>query len=114
MRSNTNNLIQFYEDQLTQHNLKYLPYADTQLECEWFYFRRTPIFLLCSIFKTPSTVTRIRSRTQNVRSPSTQSLAKLRAGADALDIASSQLSLKQRKYAYGARKTRRLLCACAF
>lgn len=96
-----NNLIQFYEDQLTQHNLKYLPYADTQLVTLNGFTAKTNTHL-SSLLSAQSTIKNDKDTIANADrtiSENTLSLTKLKAGPNALDIASSQLSVKQRQNA---------------
>lgn len=96
-----NNLIQFYEDQLTQHNLKYLPYADTQLATLNGFTAKTNTHL-SSLLSAQSTIKNDKDTIANADrtiAENTLSLAKLKAGPNALDISSSQLSVKQRQNA---------------
>lgn len=96
-----NNLIQFYEDQLTQHNLKYLPYADTQLSILNGFTSKTNshLSILLGVGNTLKSSKDTITNADLTITEDTQSLEKLKAGATAIDIASSQLSVKQRENA---------------
>ena len=96
-----NNLIQFYEDQSTQHNVKYLPYADTQLATLNTFTGKTNTHLsvLSGVQNTIKSNKDAIIDTGRSIIENTQALAKLKAGADALDIASAQLTVKQRENA---------------
>lgn len=96
-----NNLIQFYEDQLTQHNLKYLPYADVQLTTLNGFTGKTNSHL-SDLLSVQTAIQNDKDTLTNADltiTENTQSLEKLKAGADPLDIASAQLSVKQRENA---------------
>lgn len=94
----SNNLIQFYEDQFTQHNQKIPTLAGTQLTNLNTYTGTTNSHLTdllsmqTTIKNDKSTITDA-ARTIN---EAQQSLAKLEAGTDPLDLASQQLTVKSR------------------
>jgi len=116
---NANNLIQFYEDKLADHGLKPQAAANTQLSTLGTYTTKTNQFLgdLLTIQNTikqskdtiSSAETDLQTMDQNnpfdltAAEQSVQektiSLAKLKAGADPLDIQSQQLAVKQKENA---------------
>jgi macrolide-specific efflux system membrane fusion protein len=97
----TNNLIQFYKDKLTEKQLKTAQLADTHLTLLSGYTSKTNTHLGTllnagtSITSNKTTITN-SERTIN---ENTLSLAKLKSGADALDVESSNISVTQRKNA---------------
>jgi HlyD family secretion protein len=98
---NANNLIQFYEDKFTEHNLKPASLADTHLASLNTYTGKinTNLSNLLTVMHViqndkDAIVNADRAITEN-----TQSLAKLKAGADPLDIQSAQLTITQRENA---------------
>lgn len=94
----TNNLIQFFEDQMTQNNKKIPPLADTQLATLNDYTGKANI-LLTNLLGMATTIKNdknaIIDATRSI-DEGTQSLAKLKGGADTLDLRSSQLTIDQR------------------
>jgi HlyD family secretion protein len=96
-----NNLIQFYEDQLTQHNQKYVSYADTQLATLNSYTSKITTRVSDLLGKKNAITSGISAITSSARAvnESAQSLAKLEDGPDALDIRSTALSVTQRENA---------------
>ena len=97
----TSNLIQFYVDQLTQRNLKHNALADTQLATLNTYTGQLTSNLSNLLNSTNSIITSKQTMGAADRSitESTQSLGKLKNGADPLDIRSAQLSVEQRQNA---------------
>jgi HlyD family secretion protein len=96
-----NNLIQFYKDKLTEKNLSTKPLADTHLVNLSTYTGKTNTHLI-NLLGVANTITSDKSTiTNSTRTidENTKSLANLKAGADALDVQSSQLSIKQRENA---------------
>lgn len=96
-----NNLIQFYKDKLIERNLKPAAFADTHLASLNTYTGKTNTHLL-NLLAAKNTIKTDKDAIVNADraiSENTQSLAKLQAGADPLDIASSQISVKQRESA---------------
>lgn len=97
----SNNLIQFFEDQMTQHSQKIPTLANTQLST-LNNFTSTTNTHLTDLLSIASTIKNYKStivdadRTIN---ENTQSLAKLVSGTDPLDIQSAELSLQQRQNA---------------
>lgn len=96
-----NNLVQFYKDQLTSRNLPTKALADTHLATLNGYTSQINTHLVDLLTVTnkiksdkDSIVSADRTITAN-----NQSLQKLQAGADALDIQSAQLTIKQRENA---------------
>lgn len=95
------NLIQLYEDTITSLNSKPATAADSQLASLSTYTSKTNN-AVGNLLSAQTTITADASTIMNANQSileNTQSLAKLQAGADPLDIASSQLSLKQRQNA---------------
>lgn len=98
---NTNNLIQLYEDELAKRSIKPNPVADTHLTSLTGYTSKTNTHL--------STLLAIKNTLQNNQDTivnagrsieeKTESLSKLKAGADTLDIQSQELAIKQRENA---------------
>jgi len=97
----TNNLIQFYEDQLTVHNLTPIAQADTAL-ATINTSTQTINSLLTNLLGIQSTIqgdkNTITSSEQTINE-ATLSLAKLKAGPDALDLRASQISIDQKQNA---------------
>ncbi len=93
------NLIQFYEDKLTENNLKPLAAADTHLTSLNTYTGKTNTHLT-NLLGAQNTLkddkTAIVNADRTIQE-NTESLAKLKKGADTLDIQSSELTLKQRE-----------------
>lgn len=95
------NLIQFYEDRLVERTLKPNPLADIQLAALTGYTGKTNTHLL----NLSGIQTSIRNDGVAIASADraikekTESLAKLKAGADALDIQTQEIALAQRKNA---------------
>lgn len=95
------NFIQFYEDKLTEKNIKPHTLADTHLASLSTYTNKTNNHLL-NIFQIKQTLqTKKDSVVSAERSiaEKTESLAQLKAGADPLDVQSQELSLAQRENA---------------
>jgi len=98
---NTSNLVQFYNDKLTENNLKPIALATTQLNSLNSYTNL--------IGNHVSDLLNIKQAIQNSKNTITSSnqsiaekqasLAQLQAGPDPLDIQSSQLSVQQRQNA---------------
>ena len=95
----TNNLIQFFQDQMTQHNQKVPALSNTQLSTLNSFTGTTNTHLsallnmVTSIKSDKNTITEAERNIDE----SIQSLAKLKAGTDPLDLESAELSLKQRQ-----------------
>ncbi len=97
----TNNLIQFYKDTLTLHNLKPSSVADTHLATLGSYTSKTNTHLV-NLLNAANTIKSDHDAIVNANraiDEDTQSLAKLQAGPDALDIQTTQLSVTQRQNA---------------
>jgi HlyD family secretion protein len=95
------NLIQFYEDQLTQQNITPLAIANTQIASLNTYTGKTNSDLT-NLLNAINTIQDDKNAIVNADrsiSENTQSLTKLKAGADSLDIASAELTIKQRQNA---------------
>ena len=93
-----NNLIQFYQDKLTEHNQKPASMAATHLASLNTYTGQTNTHLV-NLLATKTTIQNDKDAIVNsdrTITENTQSLAKLKAGADPLDIQSGQLTIKQR------------------
>ncbi len=98
---NADNLIRFYEDKLTERNLKPKTLADTYLSSVASYLGKVNSHvsdLLGSSQSIANTLQSIQSANRTI-AERTQSLADLKAGADPLDIRSQQLSVEQRQNA---------------
>jgi len=98
---NTNNYIQFYEDALARHNQKPASAANTQLATLNTYTSQinTHLLNLLSIKNTiQSDKTSIVDSDRTI-TEKTQSLAKLQAGIDPLDLKTQELSIQQRQNA---------------
>ena len=95
------NLIQFYKDKLTERNFKYAVVADTHLASLNSHTGKTNTHLLNLLSITESLAGSKNTIVNATRSiaENTESLAKLEFGADALDLESSRLSVKQRENA---------------
>ncbi len=96
-----NNLIQFYQDKLTERNLKPQALSNTHLSSLNTYTGKTNAHLLTllSIKRTILTSKETIVNSERSIAEKTESLAKLKAGADALDIQSQELTIKQRENA---------------
>ncbi len=95
------NLIQFYEDNMTTHNLKPVAVADQQVASLSTYTGQANSHLSSLLsdqqtFKNDKDA--ITNADQSIQEK-TAALAKLQAGADPLDIQSQQLTIKQRQNA---------------
>lgn len=98
---NANNLIQFYKDKLTERNFKPQALSDTHLSTLNTYTAKTNTHLL-NLLGVKNDIKNERDTIVNSDrsiAEKTESLAKLKAGADALDIQSSELAVKQRENA---------------
>jgi HlyD family secretion protein len=94
-----NNLIQYYKDKLTEKNLPPKTIADTHLSTLSTYTGKTNTHLT-NLLGVANTITDDKNTIMNAArtiDENTKSLAKLESGADALDIRSSELSVKQRE-----------------
>ncbi len=97
----TQNLIQFYQDRLAEHNVKPHALIAAQLTNLTTYTGKTNTHLIDlsgiqnNIRNDRDAITSAERTIQE----KTQSLAKLKAGADALDIASAELTVTQRQNA---------------
>ncbi len=96
-----NDLVQFYKDKLGEHNITPKPFADTQLTTLSGYTTKMNADLSNLLSATSAIKNDRDTIVNNTRTidENTQSLAKLKAGSDTLDIASAQLSVKQRENA---------------
>lgn len=96
-----NNLIQFYRDKLTERGFKYNSRADTALTILNTYTGKTNTHLLnlLSIKNTIDSNQGAIASAERLISEKTEALAKLKAGADELDIQSAELTVKQRENA---------------
>lgn len=96
-----NNLIQYYKDKLTEKNLPTKTLADTHLATLSTYTSKTNTHLtnLSGIMGTISDNKNTITNATRTIDENTKSLANLKAGADTLDIKSSELSVKQRQNA---------------
>lgn len=97
----TNNLIQFYVDQINGRGFKPAALASTHLATLSTYTDNTNNYLsnlLAAKTAVQNSKNTIVSADQSI-AEKTQSLANLKAGADALDIQSSQLSVQQKQNA---------------
>ena len=96
-----NNLIQFYEDKLTERNLKPAAIADTHLASLNTHTGKTNTHIT-NLLNAKNTILNDQQTITNAErtiAENTQSLAKLEAGADTLDIASAKLTVTQRENA---------------
>lgn len=96
---NVNNFIQFYKDKLIERDLKANSLSDTHLSTLNTYTGKTNTHLLnlLSAKRTIQTDKETISSAERTIAEKTESLAKLKAGADALDIQSAELAIKQRE-----------------
>jgi HlyD family secretion protein len=96
-----NNLIQFYKDKLAEHNLNPNVIADTHLANLNVYTGKTNTHIssLLSIKNTIQTDKETIIGSGRTIAEKTESLAKLKAGTDPLDIQSQELTIKQRENA---------------
>ena len=97
----TNNLIQFYEDQSTQHDKKPLAYADTHLATLNTYTGKVTTHLtdLLSVMGTIKNEKNAILDADRSIAENTQSFAKLQAGTDVLDLRSSEIAVTQKENA---------------
>ncbi len=95
------NLIQFYEDRLAERNFKPVALADTHLAGLNGYTGKTntAIANLLAIQQTVANDTAALHDADRTITEKTQSMEKLKAGADALDIQSAGLTVAQRQNA---------------
>jgi RND family efflux transporter MFP subunit len=96
-----NNLIQFYEDQLTSRNLNPKAVADTHLASLNSYTGKTNTHLL-NLLTIENTIQADKQAIINADrtiSEKQASIAKLQAGTDALDIQTQELNIKQKENA---------------
>ncbi len=96
-----NNLIQFFEDQMTQHTQKIPSLANTQLASLNSYSASTNSHL-SDLLTISSTIKNNKSTIVDADrsiNENTQSLAKLVTGTDSLDLASAELTVQSRKNA---------------
>lgn len=96
-----NDLIQFYKDKLAEHNLNPNAIADTSLTSLNAYTGKTNAHIsnLLSIKNTIQTDKETIVDSDRTIAEKTESLAKLKAGANPLDIQSQELTVKQRENA---------------
>jgi HlyD family secretion protein len=96
-----NNLIRFYEDEMTKRFLTPDPLADTHLSSLNTYTGTTNTLLsnLLSIRQTIETNKKTILEAERTIAEKTESLAELRAGTDPLDIEAQKLSLEQKQNA---------------
>jgi len=97
----SNNLIQFYKDQMTLHSLPTKALADTHLTTLSGYTAKTNTHL-SSLLNVATTIQGDKDAIVNANRTITEqegSLANLKDGADVLDLASSRLSVTQRENA---------------
>jgi HlyD family secretion protein len=94
-----NNLIQFYKDKLTEKNLPTKTIADTHLASLSTYTSKTNTHLtnLLGIIGAISDNKNTIINANRTTDENTKSLANMKAGADILDVRSSELSVKQRE-----------------
>lgn len=97
----SNNLIQFYEDKLVEHNIKPNPLADAHLATLSGYAGKinTHLLNLLSIKSTIDADKQAIINAERTIAEKTASLTKLKAGADLLDIQTQQLTIRQRENA---------------
>lgn len=96
-----NNLIQFFEDQMTQHTQKIPSLANTQLASLNSYSASTNSHL-SDLLTISSTIKNNKSTIVDADrsiNENTQSLAKLVTGTDSLDLESAELTVQSRKNA---------------
>jgi len=97
----SNNLIQFYKDTLTGRNLKPSSVSDTHLATLNTYTGKTNSHLI-NLLSAKNTIQNSKDAIVNADrsiAENTESLAKLKAGADALDLDSARLTVRQRENA---------------
>ncbi len=97
----TNNLIQFYKDKLTERNITPVPIANTHLSSLNTYTGQTNT-ALTNLLNAKSALQDTKNSIINAErsiAEKTESLVKLKAGTDALDLQSAQLTLTQRENA---------------
>lgn len=96
---NTNNLIQFYQDKLTEQNISLNSLSNTHLSSLNTYTGETNTHLLnlLSIKRTIQTDEETIISAERTIIEKTEFLAKLKAGAEALDIQSQELTIKQKE-----------------
>ena len=96
-----NNLIQLYADTLTRQNIKPLAIAATHLATLNLYSGKTNTHLLnlLGIKHTIDTDTQTIAESGRTIADKTEALAKLKAGADVLDLQSQELAVRQRQNA---------------
>lgn len=96
-----NNLIQFYKDKLSEHNVKTSSVADTQLASLSSYTGLINSHI-SNLFGIENTIQADKTSIVNAErtiDENTQSLAKLKAGADPLDIRSDNIAIQQKQQA---------------
>jgi len=96
-----NNLINFYQDRLTERNIKAPATVATYLSSLSSYTSKTNTHL-SNLLSIQNSITSSRNAITNADrsiTEKTQSFAKLQAGADPLDIKSQELTLRQRENA---------------
>jgi len=98
---NSNTLIQFYQDKLVEHNIKPSALSDTHLSQLSTYTGKitSQVSSLYSIKNKIDSDKEAIINAERTIAEKTASLAKLKAGADTLDIQSQQLAVKQRENA---------------
>jgi len=96
-----NNLVQFYADKLTEHDLTPAATASTHLSSLNSYTGKTNTYLLTllSVKRTIQTDKETIINSSRSIEEKTASLAKLKAGTDTFDLQSQQLSVQQRQNA---------------
>lgn len=95
------NLIQFYQDTLTEREVPTTALSDTHLDTLTTYTSQTNSHLV-NLLGAVTAITDAQQAVVNAErtiSESTESLVKLKAGTDDLDLASSQLTVQQREHA---------------
>jgi len=95
------NLIQFYEDRFTERNLKPVALADTHLASLNTYTGKTNTAVgnLLAIRQAASDDIVARDTADRTITEKTQSLEKLKSGADPIDVQSAELAVTQRENA---------------
>ncbi len=103
-----NNLIQFYEDKLTEYNLRPSSIADTHLTSLSSYTGKTNSHLSSLLSSRSAIENSEKSIVEADRSivEKTESLANLKEGPDALDVRSQELSIKQKEYSLSDAKAK--------
>lgn len=97
----SNNLIQLYKDEFTENSLTPKPLADTHLSALGTHTGTTNTHL-SKLITTTNDITSNKNAIINAErsiTENTQSLTDLKAGTDALDLKSAQLTVTQRKNA---------------